>query len=61
VAPGERLCRVVVYKTKSHEASNSLSAHVEVLMVERRAANEIQNVERYEAAIQAMVDQVRDV
>jgi hypothetical protein len=30
-------------------------------MVERRAANEIQNVERYEAAIQAMVDQVRDV
>jgi hypothetical protein len=42
-------------QTKSHEASNGLSARVEVLMAEKRVAYETQNMERYEAAIQAII------
>jgi hypothetical protein len=48
-------------QTKSHEASNGLSARVEVLMAEKRAAYETRNMKRYEVAIQAIVHQARDV
>jgi hypothetical protein len=39
-------------QTESHEASNGLSARMEMLMAEKRAAYETRNMERYEAAIQ---------
>jgi hypothetical protein len=48
-------------QTKSHEAANELSAHMEVLMAKKRAAYETRNIERYEAAIQAIVHQARAV
>jgi hypothetical protein len=49
-------------QTKSHdEASNGLSARVEVLMAEKRAAYEARNMKRYEAAIQAIVHQAQAV
>jgi hypothetical protein len=48
-------------KTKSYKASNGLSARMEVLMAEKRAAYETRNMERYEAAIQAIVHQARAV
>ena len=44
-------------QTKSHEAANGLSARVDVLMANKRAAYEARNIERYEAAIQAIVRQ----
>jgi hypothetical protein len=46
-------------QTKKHEASDRLSARVEVLMSEKRAAYEARNMERYEAAIRAIVHQAR--
>ena len=48
-------------QAKSHEASNGLSARMEVLMAEKRAAYETQNMERYEAAIEAIVHQARAI
>ena len=48
-------------QTKSHEAANDLSARMEVLMAKKRAAYETRNIERYEAAIQAIVHQARAV
>ena len=45
--------------SEAHEASNGLSALMEVLMAEKRAAYECRNMERYEAAIQAIVRQAR--
>jgi hypothetical protein len=48
-------------QTESHEASNGLSARMEMLMAEKRAAYETRNMERYEAAIQAIVSQARAV
>jgi hypothetical protein len=48
-------------QSASHEASNGLSARLEVLMAEKRAAYETRNMERYEAAIQAIVDQAQAV
>ncbi len=48
-------------QSEAHEASNGLSARMEVLMVEKRAAYETRNMERYEAAIQAIVHQARAV
>jgi hypothetical protein len=35
-------------QAKSHEASNGLSARMEVLMAEKRAAYETRNIEHYE-------------
>jgi hypothetical protein len=48
-------------QSKLHKASNNngLSARMEVLMAEKRAAYEARNMERYEAAIQAIVHQAR--
>jgi hypothetical protein len=46
-------------QTESHKASKGLSARLEVLMAEKRAAYETRNMERYEAAIQAIVHQAR--
>ena len=50
-------------QSESHDASNNngLSARLEVLMAEKRAAYETRNMERYEAAIQAIVHQARAV
>jgi hypothetical protein len=50
-------------QSASHQASNNnrLSARLEVLMAEKRAAYETRNMERYEAAIQAIVYQARAV
>jgi len=42
---------------KPHQTSDGLSARVEVLMGEKRAAYEARNMERYEAAIRAIVHQ----
>ena len=56
---GERALRRL--QAKSHEASNGLSARMEVLMAEKRAAYETRNMERYEAAIAAIVQQARAV
>ena len=50
------LCRL---RTKSHRASSELAIRVEVLMVEKRAAYETRNTERYEEAIQALLCQAR--
>jgi hypothetical protein len=46
-------------QTKSHEAANELSARMEVLMAKKRAAYETRNIERYEAAIRAIVHEGR--
>ena len=48
-------------QTLSHTASNGLSARLEVLMAEKSAAYQSRNMERYEAAIQAMVRQAQVV
>ena len=48
-------------KTKAHETSGGLSARLEVLMTEKRAAYETRNMERYEAALQAIVHQAQAV
>ncbi len=48
-------------QTKSPGTSNELSARVEVLMAEKRAAYETRNMERYEATIRAIVHQARAV
>jgi len=48
-------------KTKAHETSNGLSARLEVLMTEKQAAYETQNMERYEAALRAIVHQAQAV
>ena len=42
-------------KTERQGASSEVSARMEVLIVQKRAAYEARNIERYEAAIQAMV------
>jgi hypothetical protein len=56
----ERALRLL--QSESHEAASSgLSARMEVLMAEKRAAYETQNMERHEAAIQAMVHQARAI
>jgi hypothetical protein len=44
---------------ETHEAPEGLSARMEVLMAEKRAAYECRNIERYEAAIRAIVRQAR--
>jgi hypothetical protein len=51
---GERaLCRL---RAKLHGRSQeALSARLEVLMAQKRAAYETRNMERYEAAIRAML------
>jgi hypothetical protein len=46
-------------QAKTHEASDGLSARVEVLMGEKRVAYEAGNIERYEAAIRAIVHQAQ--
>jgi len=46
-------------QTNTHEASDGLSARVEVLMGEKRAAYEARNMERYEAALWAIVHQAQ--
>lgn len=56
---GERAWRRL--QAKSHEASNGLSARMEVLMAEKRAAYETRNMERYDAAIRAIVQQARGI
>ncbi len=50
-------------QSESHERPDNvgLSARMEVLMAEKRAAYESRNMERYEAAIQAIVHQARTV
>ena len=48
-------------QSKSHETSNGLSARLEVLMAQKRAAYETRNMERYEAALQAIVRQAQAV
>ena len=48
-------------QSKSHEASNGLSARMDVLIAKKRAAYESRNMERYEAAIRAIVNQARGV
>ena len=48
-------------QTKSHEVSNGLSARMEKLITEKRAAYETRNMERYEAVIQAIVYQAQTV
>ncbi len=48
-------------KSKPHEMSDALSARLEVLMTEKRAAYETRNMERYEAALQAIVHQAQAV
>jgi outer membrane protein TolC len=48
-------------KTKAPETSDGLSARLEVLMTEKRAAYETRNMQRYEAALQAIVHQAQDV
>jgi len=48
-------------QSQSHTASNGLSARFEVLMAEKSAAYQTRNMERYEAAIQAMVRQAQAV
>ena len=48
-------------QTQSHTASNGLSARLEVLMAEKSAAYQTRNMERYEAAIQAIVLQAQAV
>ena len=52
------LCRL---RTKSHTAPSELSVRVELLMAEKRAAYETQNMERYEGAIQALLHQARSL
>jgi len=47
---------------ESHEASKGLSARLEVLMAQKKsAAYETRNMERFEAAIQAIVEQAQAV
>jgi len=46
---------------QSHTASNEFSARLEVLMAEKSAAYQARNMERYEAAIQAIVHQAQAV
>jgi hypothetical protein len=50
-------------QSESHEGSNNngLSARLRVLMAEKSAAYETKNMERYEAALQAIVHQARAV
>jgi hypothetical protein len=48
-------------QSQSHTASDGLSARLEVLMAEKCAAYQARNMERYEAAIQAIVHQVQAV
>ena len=50
-------------QSESHEASdnNGLSGRMEMLMAEKRAAYETRNMERYEAALQAIVHQAQAV
>ena len=48
-------------QSQSHTASNGLSARLEVLMAEKSAAYQTRNMERYEAAIQAIVHQAKAV
>jgi hypothetical protein len=48
-------------QSMSHEASNGLSARMEVLMAEKRVAYQTRNMERYEAAIQAIVLQAQAI
>jgi hypothetical protein len=46
---------------ETHEAPEGLSARMEVLMAEKRAAYECRNMERYEAAVRAIVRQARSL
>ena len=46
---------------EAHEATNGLPARMEVPMAEKSAAYETRNMERYEAAIQAIVHQAQAV
>ena len=46
-------------QSESHEASNGLSARLEVLMAEKRAAYETRNMERHEATLQTIVRQAQ--
>ena len=56
---GERaLCRL---RSKLHSRAKELSARLEVLMVQKRAAYETRNMERYEAAIRAMLYHAQDL
>jgi hypothetical protein len=49
-------------QSQAHEGSRGLSARLEVLIAEKRTAYEAtRNVERFEAAIQAIVDQAQAV
>ena len=48
-------------QSHSHTASNGLSARLEVLMAEKSAAYQARNMERYEAAIHAIVHQAQAV
>jgi hypothetical protein len=50
---GEQALRQL--KTKVHETSDELSARLEVLITEKRIAYETRNMERYEAALRAIV------
>jgi hypothetical protein len=50
---GERALRRL--KIESQGAPNKSSARLEVLMIQKGAAYEARNIERYEAAIRAMV------
>ena len=48
-------------QSQSHTASNGLYARLEVLMAEKSAAYQARNMERYEAAIHAIVHQAQAV
>ena len=48
-------------QSRSHTASNGLSARLEVLMAEKCAAYQTRNMERYEAAIETIVHQAHAV
>jgi multidrug efflux pump subunit AcrA (membrane-fusion protein) len=48
-------------QSQSHTASDGLSARLEVLMAEKRVAYQSRNMERYEAAIKAIVRQAQPV
>ncbi len=48
-------------QSQLHTASNGLSARLEVLIAEKSAAYQAGNMERYEAAIQAIIRQAQAV
>lgn len=44
-------------RSKLHGSPRELSARLEVLLAQKRAAYETRNMERYEAALQAIIHQ----